>query len=250
MTEQKKKRVVVTIPTYNEKENIQELINDILGLPLNSDFSVLIVDDNSPDGTGERVKALAAKDKRVHLLLRKKRRGRGAAVIDGFKKALSMQADLVLEMDGDFSHQPQFIPLLLKYSEKYDLVIGSRYIKGGKDLNRSILRKFITFLALHFVRYQLQIPVKDVNSGFRCFKRKVLEEVDLDDLISIGPSLVQEILYRAFLMNFRIKEVPIIFVDRKKGQTKLNLLTLLETLIMVLKFKKLYSASSLKIKVG
>jgi len=234
------KKVVVMIPTYNEKENIEELIREILNLPFDDDLSVLVVDDNSPDGTGEIVRHLAEKEKRVQVLVRNKRRGRGAAGIDGFKAALSLNPDYVIEMDGDFSHQPKFIPFLLSHVTRYDLILGSRFIKGGKDLDRSLLRKFITFLVRNFIKWKFQIPLKDVTSGFRCFKREVLEKVDLDDLISVGPSVVLEILYKAFLLNFRIGEVPIVFVDRKKGKTKLNLLTLFETLIMVLKFKKIY----------
>lgn len=249
MEKEKKKKVMVLIPTYNEKDNIQELINEILDLPLNFNLSVLIVDDNSPDGTGEIAKAMAERDKRIQVVIRMKRRGRGTAGIDGFKTALKLKPDFVIEMDGDFSHQPRFIPLLLKHGETNDIVLGSRFVKGGKDLNRSLLRKFVSFFAINFVRYQLHIPIKDITSGFRCFKRNVLEKVDLDDLISVGPSIVQEILYKAFLMNFKIKEVPITFIDRKKGKTKLGLLTIIETLIMILKFKKIYSVSYLKNRV-
>lgn len=234
------KKVVAMIPTYNEKENIEDLIRDILNLSLDCDLAVLVVDDNSPDGTGEIVRKMAEKEKRVQVLVRKKRRGRGAAGIDGFKAALRSDPDHVIEMDGDFSHQPRFIPLLLSYASSYDLILGSRFVPGGKDLDRNFIRRVITFLVRSFIGWQFKIPVKDVTSGFRCFKREVLERVDLDDLISVGPSVVLEILYKAFLLNFRIGEVPIVFVDRKKGKTKLSLLTLLETLIMALKFKKIY----------
>jgi dolichol-phosphate mannosyltransferase len=208
--EEKKKRVTIVIPTYNEKENIKELINEILALPLNFDLSILVVDDDSPDSTGEIVQAMMEKEKRIHLLTRKKRRGRGAAGIDGFREALRTNPDFVVEMDGDLSHQPQYIPLLLKHGESYDLVIGSRFVKGGKDLNRSILRKSFTLLSRNFIRYLLKIPIKDITSGFRCFKKEVLEKVDLDDLISVGPSIVEEVLYKAFLMNFKIGEAPIV----------------------------------------
>jgi len=245
MEKEKKKRLTILIPTYNEKENIKELIHEILNLSLDFDLTVLVADDNSPDGTGEIAQKLAEREKRVKVLIRKKRRGRGAGGIDGFKAALRLNPDYVIEMDGDFSHQPRFIPLLLKYSDKYDLVIGSRFIKGGKDLDRNFIRKLVTFLVRKFIKHKFQIPIKDVSSGFRCFKREVLEKIDLDDLISIGPSVVLEILYKVFLLDFKIREVPIVFIDRKKGKTKLNLLTLTETLIMALKFKKLYSREKL-----
>jgi dolichol-phosphate mannosyltransferase len=244
MEEQREKRVVVMIPTYDEKENIQELIQEILKLSLPYDLQVLVTDDNSPDGTGKVVEEMAQNNPRVHALIRKKRRGRGAGGIDGFKASLALNPDFVIEMDGDFSHQPQFIPALLKGTEQFDLVLGSRFVKGGKDPNRNFIRKLITFLVRLFIKRQFHLPVKDVSSGFRCFKREVLEKIDLDDLISVGPSVVLETLYKAYLLNFKIGEVPIIFMDRTKGKTKLNLLTLLETLIMALKFKKLYPKQS------
>jgi dolichol-phosphate mannosyltransferase len=248
MEKDKKKRVTILIPTYNEKENIEELIHEILNLSVDYDLTVLVTDDNSPDGTGEIVKQITQKDKRVQVLIRKKRRGRGAAGIDGFKAALKLNPDYVIEMDGDLSHQPRFIPLLLENTKTYDLVLGSRFLKGGKDLDRNILRKLITFFVRKFLKYQFRIPVKDVSSGFRCFKRKVLEKIDLDDLFSVGPSLVLEVLYKAFLMDFKIGEVPIVFIDRKKGKTKLDLLILMETLIMTLKFKKFYSKEKLALE--
>jgi dolichol-phosphate mannosyltransferase len=244
MDEARKKRVVVMIPTYNEKENIQELIQEILKLSLPYDLQVLVADDNSPDGTGKIVEEMAQHDPQVHALIRKKRRGRGAGGIDGFKASLALNPDFVIEMDGDFSHQPQSIPVLLKGTEQLDLVLGSRFVKGGKDLNRNFIRKFITILVRLFIRRQFHLPVKDVSSGFRCFKKEVLEKIDLDDLISVGPSVVLETLYKAHLLNFKIGEVPITFVNRTKGKTKLNLLILLETLLMTLKFKKLYPKQS------
>ncbi len=235
-----RKKLVVLIPTYNERENIEELVREILALPLESGLSVLVVDDNSPDGTGDIVCRLAEEDPRVKVLIRLKRRGRGAAGIDGFREALNLGADYVIEMDGDFSHQPRFIPFLLENARRFDLVIGSRFVPGGQDAERSFIRRFITFLVRNFIRRYFRLPVKDVSSGFRCFRRRLLEEVDLDDLISVGPSLVLEVLYKASLAAFSIGEVPIVFADRKKGKTKLTLLTLLETLVIAMKFKKMY----------
>ena len=241
-----KKRVVVMIPTYNERENIHDLIREILSLKLDMDLTVLVADDNSPDGTGKLVQELALQDERIRALIRTKRRGRGAGGIDGFKEALKLNPDYIIEMDGDFSHQPKFIPDLLAMAEEYDLVIGSRFIKGGKDQDRNLMRRFITFLARSFVRRQLHIQVRDVSSGFRCFKKEVLEAVDLDDCISVNPSIVLEILYKAHLLDFRITEVPIVFIDRARGKTKLNFVILLDTLLMVLLFKKRYTKSDLR----
>jgi len=235
------RRVVVMIPTYNEKDNIREVVEQTLALRLHDELRVLVVDDNSPDDTGAVVQRLAKKDERVHLLLRKKRRGRGAAGIDGFREALNLGADYVVEMDGDLSHQPCFIPQLLDACRIYDLVLGSRFVHGGKDANRSLLRRVITLVVRNYLRSTLHLSVHDPSSGYRCFRREVLEAVDLDDLISVGPSVVLEVLYRTHLLGFSIGEIPITFIDREKGKTKLSFLTLMETLIMVIKFKRLYA---------
>ncbi len=241
-----KSKAVVMIPTYNEGENIEDLIKEILTLDVEVDISVVVADDNSPDGTGEIVRKMAETDNRIHALIRKKRRGRGAGGIDGFKEALKLTPDFVVEMDGDLSHQPKHIPSLLEACKDYDLVIGSRFVKGGKDEDRNLVRRIITFFVRSFIRRKFRIPVRDVSSGFRCFKRKVLEEIDLDDLISVNPSIVLEILYKAHLLDFTIKEVPIEFVDRTRGKTKLNFLILLDTLVMALLFKKRYTKDSVK----
>ncbi|MCX6562892.1 MAG: polyprenol monophosphomannose synthase [Candidatus Aminicenantes bacterium] len=227
------------IPTFNEAENIQSLIREIIALPLSGDLHVLVVDDSSPDGTGDLVQKAAAADPRVHLLVRKKRRGRGAAGIDGFKAALALGADVIVEMDGDFSHQPRFIPALLGEMGRCDVAIGSRFVRGGADSDRSLIRRAITWLVRRFIRRRFRTSIRDVSSGFRCFSRGVLERLDPDDLISSGPSIVLEILYKLILMDASIHEVPIVFIDRKRGRTKLSGLTLLETLLMTLKFRRL-----------
>jgi dolichol-phosphate mannosyltransferase len=228
------------IPTYNERENIEELVKEILALPLSYDLIALVVDDHSPDGTAGVVNRLAEKNPRVRLLLRQKRRGRGAAGIEGFKTALSLGADYIVEMDGDGSHQPRFIPSLLEAAKNAGVVLGSRFVKGGKEIDRAIHRRIITRLVRLFLSRRFHLPVQDVTSGFRCFRREVLQKIDLDDLISVGPSVVLETLCKAHLLGTSIVEVPIVFVDRKKGKTKLTAVTLLETLVMALKFKKIY----------
>jgi len=234
------RRVVAMIPTYNEAENIGPLIREILALPVSWESRVLVVDDNSPDGTAGIVRALAEGDPRVHLLLRTKRRGRGAAGIDGFKAAIDLGADRVVEMDGDFSHQPRFIPGLVAATETADVAIGSRFVARGADSDRSVVRRAITWGVRRFIRRVFRTPVLDVSSGFRCFTREVLERLDLDDLVSVGPSVVLEILYKLKLLGASIQEVPIRFVDRRRGTTKLNLWTLVKTLLMVLKFPRMY----------
>ena len=231
-------KTYVMIPTYNERENIENLIGEILNLKI-SDLHVVVVDDNSPDGTSEIVKNLSKEHPEVELLLRTTGRGRGSAGIAGFKYALERGADCVVEMDADFSHHPKYIPSFLEAIQEADMVIGSRSVAGGKDVNRGIVRRVITFLASVYVKMLLGLKIKDVSSGYRCFKRKVLEAIELDSMISTGPSIVSEVFYRAHLKGFSIKEIPIEFADRTHGQTKLNYSILIKTLLMVLKFKRL-----------
>ncbi len=240
MADANRQRVVAMIPTYNEAENIGDLVREILAVKTPDDLRVLVADDNSPDGTWRIVEDLARSDPRVHLLRRMERRGRGSGGIDGFKAALELGADIVVEMDGDLSHQPRFIPELVAAAARYDLVLGSRFVPGGRDADRSLLRRFITFCVRNFIRRTFRVPVKDVSSGFRAFRREVLEALELDGLLSTGPSVVLETLYKAYLLDFRIGEVPIDFVDRARGKTKLNARTLVKTLFMALKFKRRY----------
>jgi dolichol-phosphate mannosyltransferase len=233
-------KVVVMIPTYNERENIGSLTREILALPIEHDFEVLVVDDNSPDGTALDVRDAFGGDPRVHLLLRTEKRGRGLAGIAGFRKALDLGADYVVEMDGDGSHQPLFIPSLLDVARRSDLVVGSRFVKGAKDADRPPHRRLITIFVRHFIRRLFSVPVRDVSSGFRCFRRKVLENVGLESLFSTGPSVVLEILYKAYRLGFSIEETPIVFIDRKSGKTKLTVLTLWRTLFSALRIRRAY----------
>ena len=231
-------KTYVMIPTYNERENIENLIGEILNLKI-SDLHVVVVDDNSPDGTSEIVKNLSKEHPEAELLLRTSGRGRGSAGIAGFKYALEHGADCVVEMDADFSHHPKYIPSFLEAIQEADMIIGSRFVGEGKDINRGFIRRIITFLAGIYVRTLLGLKIRDVSSGYRCFKRKVLEAIELDSVISTGPSIVSEVFYRTHLKGFSIKEIPIEFADRTHGQTKLNYVILLKTLLMVLKFKRL-----------
>ncbi len=230
--------IVVVIPTYNERESIESLIREVLSLSL--ELNILVVDDNSPDGTGAIVSKLAEESPKVRLLTRKKRKGRGSAGVDGFKKALEMGADLVIEMDADFSHHPRHIPDLVANANNYHVVLGSRFVAGGADRDRGMLRQMVTRLAGLYVRTSLGIRIRDVSSGYRCFRKEVFEKVDLDDMISAGPAIVLEILYKVCLNGFSVKEVPIVFEDRRQGQTKLDTITLLETLVMVLRLRKMH----------
>lgn len=234
------------IPTYNEKDNILSLVDEIL--KQDDSIEVIVVDDNSPDGTWRLVKELSEKNTRVHLIHRLKRKGRGTAGVEGLQEAMRRRADYIIEMDGDFSHKPDCIPYLLKTITKYDVVIGSRFVPGGED-RRNLIRRLITMVAGIYVRQMLGLHLRDVSSGYRCFRREVLEKVDLEDMVSSGPSIVLELLYRSTLNGFRIKEVPIIFEDRKQGRTKLDWITLLETMVMVLRLRKMRKDGSIRIGV-
>ena len=228
----------IMIPTYNERENIEPLINQLLAVA--PACHILVVDDNSPDGTGQLVAQMARSNGRIELLTRMKRRGRGSAGIEGFKHALQNGADYLIEMDADFSHHPRYVPIFLEETKHYDVVLGSRFAPGGEDHDRGIIRTNLTKLASFYVRSLLKIKIRDVSSGYRCFRREVFEKVDLDDMISAGPSIVLELLYKVCLNGFRVKEVPIVFKDRRQGETKLDTITLLETLVMVLRLRKMH----------
>src|SRR3989338_101265 len=226
----------VMIPTYNERENIANLIGQILKLKIKN-LHIVVVDDNSPDGTWKIVQSISKKKKNVYLLLRKKDKGRGSAGKDGFIYCLDHDADVVVEMDADMSHDPKYIPALIAGLKDADLVLGSRRLKGSKEVGRGLIRQFITWGADLYITLMLGIKVKDCNSGFRCFKRKVLEKINLQRLESKGPSIVQEILFKAHLKGFRIKEIPITFINRTKGKSKLGLKQLAAGYFMVLKLK-------------
>ena len=224
------------IPTYNEKENIKNLIDNIMRLKI-SNLHIAVVDDNSPDGTWKIVQEISKKNKNVHLLLRKKDKGRGYAGRDGFIYCLKKGADVVVEMDADMSHNPKYIPKMIEELKNADLVLGSRRVEGAHEVGRSFIRRIITFLANLYIRIILGLKVKDCNSGFRCFKREVLEGIKPEKLESKGPAIVQEVLFKAHLKGFKIKEIPITFIDRVKGRSKLGIPQLVAGYFMVLKLK-------------
>lgn len=229
-------KIIATIPTYNEAENIKVLIPEIL--KTTPEIEVLIIDDNSPDGTYKVVEDIARENKRVHLLLRHNKKGRGSAGIDGFKKALSKGADLILEMDADFSHHPKYIPFMLKEINNCDVVVGSRMVKGGGEKGRKVIRYFITRAGNFYIRYILGLPILDCTSGYRLFKNYVLKEIGLDNLISTGPSIVQEVLYLIYKKGFKIKEIPIIFEERKWGKSSFNLKIMQDSFLKILQMRR------------
>ncbi|MBS3114528.1 polyprenol monophosphomannose synthase [Candidatus Woesearchaeota archaeon] len=229
-------KTFVMIPTYNEKENIKNLIDRILKLRIKN-LHIVVADDNSPDGTWKIIQQISKKNKNVHLLLRKKDKGRGSAGRDGFIYCLRHGAEAIVEMDADMSHDPKYIPSMLEELKNADLVLGSRRVEGSKEIGRSLIRKIVTHFANMYIRLMLGLKVKDCNSGFRCFKRKVLEKINLDKLESKGPAIVQEVLFKAHLKGFKIREIPITFVDRTKGYSKLGIPQLAAGYFMVLKLK-------------
>lgn len=221
-------KAVVIIPTYNERENIVALIDDILNLGF--DMQIIVVDDDSPDGTTEVVKSLAERYKQIHLIHRKSERGRGRAGVAGFKHALMLDVDCILEMDADFSHDPAHIPVLIETLKNYDIAIGSRFVKGARDFRKGVFRHIVSRLSSAYLRLVLGVRVEDCTSGYRAFRRHVLESIGLDSFISVGPSIVGEVLYKC--KGFKIKEIPIKFIERRRGKTKLNFAKLVNCLIV------------------
>ena len=229
-------KTVIVIPTYNERENISLLLDRIGSLGLRN-LEVLVVDDNSPDGTWAVVKAKMEKNASVHLLRRMENRGRGLAGVAGFKHALRIGADCVVEMDGDFSHGPSYVPDFLKAIEKFDVVLGSRFVAGGKSQGRGFWRILVSKFAASYIRGMLGFKVKDPTSGFRCFRRKVLQGINLSTLTSRGPFIVTEILFRCHRKGFGIGEIPIVFRERTRGKSKLGFRVLLRNIAGVVKLR-------------
>ena len=211
-------RAVVCLPTYNERENLEPMLR-ALG---DKGVSVLVVDDNSPDGTGEIADRLSRELDYVDVLHREKKEGLGPAYLAGFRHALADSADLVLEMDCDFSHSPDDVPRLLAAAENADLVLGSRYVHGGSIGNWGLVRRIVSAGGSLYARVLLSSSVHDLTGGFKCYRRRVLETIDLDAVRSKGYAFQIETTYRAARAGFRVVEVPIHFVDREEGGSKMS----------------------------
>ncbi|MBI4831134.1 MAG: polyprenol monophosphomannose synthase [Candidatus Lindowbacteria bacterium] len=225
-------RPLVIIPTFNEAENVERLIGEITRSVVG--IRVLIVDDNSPDGTGDIVKRISATNPNVLLETRPAKLGLGTAYIQGFKRALSMpDVDCVFGMDADFSHSPQYLPDFLKALDEFDVVIGSRYLNGISVVNWPIRRLFISFFANNYARVITKLPVRDCTSGFCCYKREVLQRINLDAVRARGYSFLVEMKYRAHKLGFKIGEVPIIFFERRSGKTKMSKFDIFEAIFTV-----------------
>lgn len=227
---------LVIIPTYDERDNIEILIKRILGLGI--DLSVLVVDDNSPDGTGDIVEGLSKKDKRINMLRRPGKMGLGSAYIAGFKWALAnTDARFIFEMDADFSHDPNAIPEFIEAIQEVDLVLGSRYLDGITVMNWPLSRLFLSVGANIYTRIITGMPLKDATGGFKCFRRVVLESLPLDEIKSDGYSFQIEVNHHAWKRNFKIKEIPIVFVDRTIGTSKMSRRIIWEAAFLVWKLR-------------
>ncbi len=226
-------RACVVLPTYNERENLPEIVPGILAAAPGLD--ILVVDDNSPDGTGKLADELAARDDRVLVLHRARKEGLGRAYLAGFAEALRRGYGRILEMDADFSHDPARLPALL--ATDADLVLGSRYVQGGGTVNWGLGRRLLSKGGSFYARTILGLPVRDLTGGFKCFRREVLESIDLASVRSSGYAFQIELTYRALKRGFKVREVPIVFTDRRVGQSKMSRRIVAEALWMVWKIR-------------
>jgi dolichol-phosphate mannosyltransferase len=228
---------IVVIPTYNESENIALVVGGVLDI--DPENEVLVVDDNSPDGTGRIAEGLADEQRRVNVLHRRRKEGLGPAYKEGFKKALAMGAQRVVQMDADLSHPVEDLPRLYQaIDDGCDLVLGSRYVEGITVVNWPMGRLLLSYLGNLYARVLLGgVPVKDATGGFKCWRREALEAIDLEGVASNGYVFQVEMNYRAWLKGLRLREIPIIFVDRRRGRSKMNLGIALEALFSVLRLR-------------
>jgi dolichol-phosphate mannosyltransferase len=229
------KKALVIIPTYNEIQNIKKLIHQIIEiLP---EINILVVDDNSPDGTGEYVRELSSVDSRVKLLSRSGKLGLGTAYVAGFKYMLENGYEIAYQMDADFSHDPKELLNMQKEIENNDVVIGSRYIKGVNVINWPMKRLLLSYFANKYTKTVTGIPVCDATGGFKCFRKEVLQTISLDKIKSNGYSFQIEMNFKAWKKGFRIKEIPIIFYDRTEGHSKMSKKIVHEAVFMVWKLR-------------
>ena len=228
---------IVIIPTYNEKENVRKIAKAVRELP--EEFDILFVDDGSPDGTGDIIKDMQKDDPNIHLIEREGKLGLGTAYITGFRYCLEKGYEFICEMDADFSHNPKDLPRLVKACENdiYDIAIGSRYVRGGGVANWGMDRKILSYGASLYVRFITLMNIKDPTAGFVCYKREVLETLDLDKITFIGYAFQIEMKFAAWTLGFRLKEVPIVFTDRVEGVSKMSSNIIGEAVWGVLKMK-------------
>jgi dolichol-phosphate mannosyltransferase len=228
-------KALVIIPTYNEAQNAENIIREVLSQ--SEMIDILIVDDNSPDGTADIVKKKMETNPRIHIIQREKKLGLGTAYVAGFKYAIENKFDFVFEMDADFSHNPKEIPIMLGKMDECDVLIGSRYIKGVNVVNWPMKRLLLSYCANIYTRVITGMPIHDATAGFKCYKRKVLESIDLDSIRSNGYAFQIETNFLAWKKGFKLKEMPIVFVDRRVGVSKMNKKIVYEAVFMVWKLK-------------
>ncbi len=226
---------LIIIPTYNEIENIRKLLNELL--QRYPDIHILVVDDNSPDGTGAFVEEYMKNDERVRLIRREGKLGLGTAYVRGFKYMLENNYDIVFQMDADYSHDPKEIANFKDQLDEFDLVIGSRYIQGVNVINWPMRRLLLSYFANKYTKFITGLPLNDSTGGFKCFKRKVLESIDLDKINSNGYAFQIEMNFKAWKNGFKLKEIPIIFVDRVQGTSKMSKKIVREAVFMVWKLR-------------
>jgi len=233
-------KTLVVTPTYDEAENIEKFIGKVLNE--SPDIEILVVDDNSPDGTGSIVEKMQAQNSRIHLIRRAGKMGLGTAYVAGFKYAIENKFDFVCEMDADFSHSPDELLNFLEKIKNCDLVIGSRYTDGVRVINWPIRRLILSYGANVYTRVITGMPLKDATGGFKCFRRQVLEAIDLDRIHSNGYAFQIEMNYKAWNKGFKLCEHPIIFMDRQSGVSKMSKKIVREAVIMVwkLKFRQIF----------
>ena len=225
---------VVLLPTYNEIENLARIVPAILDA---APVDMMILDDNSPDGTGELADQLAQNNPRISVVHRPGKQGLGAAYLDGFNRALKAGYDRVLEMDADFSHPPGQLPEMLRLANEYDLVLGSRWVPGGGTKNWPLQRQVISRMGSLYARTVLGVGIRDLTGGFKCFRRSVLEAIDLTSIRTTGYAFQIEMTYRAVKRGFRVKETPIIFTEREQGVSKMSRRIVVEAVLKVPKLR-------------
>jgi len=230
-------KALIIVPTYNERENVEALLLAIFANVPTAE--VLIVDDNSPDGTGAIADRAAASDPRVHVMHREGKQGLGSAYVAGFRYALERDYEAVFEMDADFSHNPESLPVFLREIENADLVLGSRYLYGVTVVNWPLKRLILSYSANVYSRVITGMRVKDLTGGFKCFRRRVLESIDWSRVRSDGYAFQIEITFKAWRKGFRIREIPILFVDRKAGESKMSRRIVYEAAWMVWRLRLL-----------
>ncbi|HXP90688.1 MAG TPA: polyprenol monophosphomannose synthase [Fibrobacteria bacterium] len=229
------RKTLIVVPTYNEKDNLPSLLEALTGFP--PEIQILVVDDGSPDGTGEIAERWSSENPRVHVIRRAGKMGLGSAYVAGFRWALERDFERIFEMDADFSHDPKYVPEMLAACETADLVIGSRYLTGVNVVNWPMSRLLLSWCANKYAKFVSGLPIHDCTAGFKCFRREVLEKIDLDRISASGYGFQIELHYKAWKKGFKLAEVPIVFVDRRAGTSKMSGRIIREALLLVLRLR-------------